>query len=404
MSQELTLEKAFEWFNGRVSSTFSSYRNSASKQMRSISDKVEELKSSAHRFDYSDIKDPDVYQNYASTIYTRTNEIFDDIEIPEKITYINLEAFASVLKNKVNSYLSFLAKYLSWLKRDRSYKDKVKSLDRALTRLKEEIHNFETKTMVNYSEIVPKEKVLDDIENLTHLVRRNNELEEEIISHADEVEKLTKEIDKQKEKLDKLKNHPGFIQLENNKKELEHIEISISNKVSEIKKLCNKVLRASDNKKISLDNYDKDVMKGLIKDPLGLFIKESEGYRGIKAALQTLKEISTDPSIQMKKEKLRRAFDNIDEIINDELLENQKRAQFIIKQNEAISHKFEDMQLFVKIKKFEQEIDNFTIDRNRITLSLRREKEEVEDKIASISKSVEERIVEFTDKKMKLVF
>ncbi|MCE7739557.1 MAG: hypothetical protein GPJ50_09270 [Candidatus Heimdallarchaeota archaeon] len=404
MSQELTLEKAFEWFNSRVSSSFSGYRNSASKQIRSINDKVEELKSSAHRFDYSDIKDPDVYQNYATTIYIKTNELFDDIEIPENITYNNLENFAAVLKNKLNSYMSFLAKYLSWLKRDRSYKDKVKSLDRTLTRLKEEIHHFETKTMVNYSEIVPKEKVLDDIENLTHLVQRDNELEEEINSHANEVEKLTKEIDKQKKKLNELKNHPGFIQSENNKKELEHIEISISNKVSEIKKLCNKVLRASDNKKIILDNYDKDIMKGLIKDPLGLFIKESEGYREVKAALQTLKEISLDPSIQMKKEKLQRAFDNIDEIVNNELLENQNRAQFIIKQNEAINHKFEDMQLFVKIKKFEQEIDNLTIDRNRITLSLRREKEEIDDKIASISKSVEERIAEFTGKKMKLVF
>ena len=404
MSQELALEKAFEWFNSQVSSSFSGNRNSASKQIRSINDKVEELKSAAHRFDYSDIKDPDVYQNYATTIFIKTNELFEDIEIPENITYNNLENFAGVLKNKVNSYLNFLSKYLSWLKRDRSYKDKVKSLDRALTRLKEEIHHFETKTMVNYSEIVPKEKVLDDIENLTHLVQRDNELEEEIISHADEVEKLTKEIDKQKEKLNKLKNHPGFIQLENNIRELEHIEISISNKVSEIKKLCNKVLRASDNKKITLDNYDKDVMKSLIKDPLSLFIKESEGYRGVKAALQTLKEISLDPSIQMKKEKLQRAFDSIDEIINNELLENQKRAQYITKQNEAINHKFEDMQLFVKIKKFEQEIDNLTIDRNRITLSLRREKEEIDDKIASISKSVEKRIVEFTGKEVKLVF
>ena len=106
----------------------------------------------------------------------------------------------------------------------------------------------------------------------------------------------------------------------------------------------------------------------------------------------------------MKKEKLQRAFDNIDEIINDDLLENQKRAQFIVKQNQAINHKFEDMQLFVKIKKLEQDIDNLTIDRNRITLSLRRELDGVEEKIASTSKSLEERIVDFTNKEIKLVF
>ena len=90
MSQELALEKAFEWFNSQVSSSFSGNRNSASKQIRSINDKVEELKSSAHRFDYSDIKDPDVYQNYATTIFIKTNELFEDIEIPENITYNNL--------------------------------------------------------------------------------------------------------------------------------------------------------------------------------------------------------------------------------------------------------------------------------------------------------------------------
>ena len=138
MSEELPLEKAYDWFNGKVSSSFSGYRNSANKHIRSINDKVEELKSSAHRFDYSDIKDPDVYQNYATTIYNKTNEILEDIEATEDITYTNLEEFATSLKNKVNSYLNFLAKYLSWLKRDRSYKDKVKSLDRSLTRLKED--------------------------------------------------------------------------------------------------------------------------------------------------------------------------------------------------------------------------------------------------------------------------
>ncbi|GAJ20999.1 unnamed protein product, partial [marine sediment metagenome] len=50
--------------------------------------------------------------------------------------------------------MNLLSKYLSWLKRDRSYKDKVKNLDRVLGRLKEEVHRFENKTMVHYSEII----------------------------------------------------------------------------------------------------------------------------------------------------------------------------------------------------------------------------------------------------------
>ena len=154
MSQELTLEEAYDWFNSRVSSNMSSYRNNAAKQIRSIRDKIEEVKSAAHRFDYSDIKDPDVYQNYATTIYNQIIEIFDEFETPEEITYKNLEMFLTNMKSKINACMNMLSKYLSWLKRDRSYKDKVRNLDRSISRLKEEISNFENKTLISYSEIV----------------------------------------------------------------------------------------------------------------------------------------------------------------------------------------------------------------------------------------------------------
>ncbi|MHA1953052.1 MAG: hypothetical protein ACXAAM_00950 [Candidatus Heimdallarchaeaceae archaeon] len=402
MSLEKNLDEALEWFNERISSNVSSYRNNAMKQIRSINDRIEELKTAAHRFDYSDLKDPDVYQNYATTIYDKTLEVFEQIQAPEIITYNNLENFARDTNNKITSYMNILSKYLSWLKRDRSYKTKVKTLDRALTRLKEELHLFENKTMLSYSEIIDLEKVCDDIASLTSLVNRVQFLEKEIDSHKDDTERLTRTIEKNEKDLSELKNHPGFQQLEKNKKELEHFEITISNKLSEIKKLSSKVLRAADSKKIELNEYDKELMKNLTKDPLGVFVKESEGYRGVKTVLNTLREISKEPAIQMKKEKLQRAYENIDEILNDEILEIQIRAQFLIQQSEAIYDKFKEMQLDIKIKKLEEEIDNLKIDRNRITLSLRREKEEKDKEIGSLSKSVEERIEEFTGKVVKL--
>jgi len=404
MSQDLPLEEAWDWFNSKVSSNMSSYRNQAAKQLRSIKDKVEDVRTAAHRFDYSDIKDPDVYQNYATTIYNRTNEIFDDFEVPEEITYKNLEEFLTNTQSKISSCMNMLAKYLSWLKRDRSYKDKVKSLDRSLTRLREEVFQFENKTMISYSEIVKFEKVLDDIERLKQLVERNYELEEEIQSHADEEMKITSEIDKNQAELDELENHPGFIQLQKNRVELERIEIAISNKLSEIKKLSSKVLKAVDNKKVNLDDYDKETLKSLTKEPLNALVKEPEGYNGIKSSLRTLKDISNDPSIQMKKEKLQRAYENIDEIIGDELLDYQKTAQFLIKQSEAIEDKFQEMKLDLRIKKLKQLIDNLKIDRNRITLALRREKDDINDEINSINKSIEEHIEEFTNKSVKLNF
>ncbi len=402
MSLEKNLDEALEWFNEKISSNVSSYRHNAMKQIRSINDRIEELKTAAHRFDYSDLKDPDVYQNYATTIYDKTLEVFEQIHAPEIITYTNLENFVRDTNNKINSYMTILSKYLSWLKRDRSYKTKVKTLDRALTRLKEELQIFENKTMLSYSEIINLEKVCDDITSLIQLVDRTQFLEKEIESHKDDIEKLTQTIERNEKNLSEFKNHPGFQQLEKNKRELEHIEISISNKLSEIKKLSSKVLRAADSRKIELNEYDKDLMKSLTKDPLGVFVNEGEGYRGVKAVLNTLKEISKDSAIQMKKEKLQRAYENIDEILNDEILEIQIRAQFLVQQSEAINDKFKNMQLDIKIKKLKDEIDNLKIDRSRITLSLRREKEEKDKEIKALSKSVEERIEEFTGKVLKL--
>ncbi|MHA1550538.1 MAG: hypothetical protein ACTSQC_01175 [Candidatus Heimdallarchaeaceae archaeon] len=403
MSENKSLEDTLDWFNNRISSSVSKYRHTAIKQVRSILDRVEELKTAAHRFDYSDLKDPDVYQNYATTIYNRTLEMFDDLESPDNITYNILDALNRDFKNRINTYTNLLAKYLSWLKRDRSYKNNVKNLDKALTRVKEDVFVFENKTLVSYSEIVRYEKVADDIETLIDFVERKKEIATEINSHVDDITKITKIVDKKQKELDELKNHPGYLQLEKNKKELDHIEILISNKISEIKKLSSKVLKAAESKKVELDDYDKDIMKSLIKDPLTTLVKEGEGYRGIKATLRILKEVSASPAVQMKKEKLKRAYENIEEILNDGLNENQQKAKFIISQSEAINRKFSVLKMDVRIKKLNEEINNYTIDRQRITLSLEREKEEIEEKVTALVKSIEERIEEYIEKTVKLV-
>ena len=192
--------------------------------------------------------------------------------------------------------------------------------------------------------------------------------------------------------------------MEKNKKELEHIEITIANKISEIKKLSSKVIKAVESKKLELNDNDKEAMKSLNKDPLGILVKEEEGYRGIKSTLRILKEVSDSPAIQMKKEKLQRAYENIDEILDDGLLENQQKAKFIIEQSEAINRKFSELNMDIRIKKLEEEISNYKIDRQRITLSLEREKDEVENKISSLSSSIEERILEYVDHSVELDF
>ncbi len=403
MSENKSLEDTLEWFNNRISSSVSKYRHTAIKQVRTVLDRVEELKTAAHRFDYSDLKDPDVYQNYATTIYNKTLEIFEDLEAPEKVTYNILDDLNRDFKNRINAYTNLLAKYLSWLKRDRSYKNNVKNLDRSLTRVKEDVYAFENKTLVSYSEIVKYEKVADDIESLIELVNRKKAIVAEINLHKEDITKITKIIDEKQKELDELKNHPGYLQLVKNKKELDHIEILISNKISEIKKLSSKVIKAAESKKIELDDYDKDIMKSLIKDPLTTLVKEGDGYRGVKATLRILKEVSASPAIQMKKEKLKRAYENIEEILNDGLSESQQKAKFLIEQSEAISRKFSDLKMDVRIKKLNEEINNYTIDRQRITLSLEREKEEIDEEITALVKSVEEKIEEYIEKTVKLV-
>ncbi len=403
MSENKSLEDTLEWFNNRISSSVSKYRHTAIKQVRTVLDRVEELKTAAHRFDYSDLKDPDVYQNYATTIYNKTQEIFEDLEAPEKVTYNILDDLNRDFKNRINAYTNLLAKYLSWLKRDRSYKNNVKNLDRALTRVKEDVYVFENKTLVSYSEIVKYEKVADDIESLIELVNRKKAIVAEINLHKEDITKITKIIDEKQKELDELKNHPGYLQLVKNKDELDHIEILISNKISEIKKLSSKVIKAAESKKIELDDYDKDIMKSLIKDPLTTLVKEGDGYRGVKATLRILKEVSASPAIQMKKEKLKRAYENIEEILNDGLSESQQKTKFLIEQSEAISRKFSDLKMDVRIKKLNEEINNYTIDRQRITLSLEREKEEIDEEITALVKSVEEKIEEYIEKTVKLV-
>ena len=104
----------------------------------------------------------------------------------------------------------------------------------------------------------------------------------------------------------------------------------------------------------------------------------------------------------MKKDKLEKALANIDEIINDGLLEEQKRAKFLLQQSAAIENKFKELEIDRKIKKLKREVENLKIDRERITLPLRRKLKEVNEEINNLIKSSEEKIEQLLGKSLKI--
>ncbi len=403
MKKEMSLQKTLDWYNEKIIPLVSGQRSKASKQIDVIKSYLAELQTIANRFDYSDVKDATVYQNYSTTIYEKTLEIFSEINAPEQITFINIDNYCKILKNSIDAYINILAKYLSWLRKDRSFKQKVKALDRTLGKLRKEVMKFENKTLVEYGEIVAYEKVSEDIDTLITNVEKKISLKEEIAEHKDEVERLDNLLEAKETELKTLEGHPGFQQLLSNRKELEHIDITISNTISEIKKLCSKVLKAVETKKIAIDDPTKELYKSLIKDPMHEIVNQADGYPSIKNALDELKQKSTDPAIQMKKDKLERAFENIEEIKNDGLLELQQRAKYLLKQNDAITSKFKEMDMERKIEKTRKEIENLKIDKERVTISEKRELEKVDGDIKQFTKSIEERIAKFTNEEITLI-
>ena len=402
MSEEMEVKEALQWFEKNVSSILSGPRQSILKHMNKIMHLIEDLIETSARFDYSDIKDPTVYQNYATTIYKKTEDLFSKITIPEDVNYNAASKFLDSCKNQITAYINVLAKYLSWLKRDRSFKSKVKALDRSLSRLQKEVNAFELKTLTNYGEMIDYERVIENLNRVIELLNEKKLIQEEIASYQEDVDKLTNIITQKEKELNELVSHPGFKKLEENKKELESIEIAISNKVSEIKKLCNKILKAAESRKLSLNDTEKEAMKSLVKDPFAVITSDSDGYHSLKGILSKLRDISRNPVIQMKKDKLEKALANIDEIINDGLLEEQKRAKFLLQQSAAIENKFKELEIDRKIKKLKREVENLKIDRERITLPLRRKLKEVNEEINNLIKSSEEKIEQLLGKSLKI--
>jgi len=398
-----TIQETLKWFENEISSELAKPRKTASKHLDVIKDRVNDIKDTSERFDYSDVNDPDVYQNYATSIYKKTLAKMNEIEFPEVITYKNIEDFYSRTLNILNSYIEILAKYLTWLKRDRSYKTRVKNLDRAITRLQQELYKLNTKTLDEYLEYEKYESVIDDLNYLQELVNRKKEIEDEIESHRDDIERLEKMITEKEHEKEELEGHPGFAQLKENKSKLSQIEITISSKVNEIKKLCSKILKAADSRKVELDNYIRELIKSIIKNPLEELVKEADGYPGIKSMLKEIRKISDSPNIQMKKEKLEKAFNNMEEILNDSLLDLQKEAKFLLKQTQAIEEKFAELEIDRKIAKLKREIEDLKIDKDRITLAQRRELAEINKDVKNLHEDLMKRIEEYTGKQVNIL-
>jgi len=127
-----------EWFQNDTENSVKKVRQEIQKRIELVKASMEELELAAQDFEIGDTIDAETRSS--QNIFEKMTEMVTEFEYPEKITYKTTEEWVKSLGKFLQRVLTIGRRFIPNLKR--KYKTRVFILNRALTRIQKNYHDF----------------------------------------------------------------------------------------------------------------------------------------------------------------------------------------------------------------------------------------------------------------------
>ncbi|MHA1156929.1 MAG: hypothetical protein ACTSQK_12550 [Candidatus Heimdallarchaeota archaeon] len=134
----ISLSKMNEWFQNDTENSVKKVRQEIQKRIELVKASMEELELAAQDFEIGDTIDAETRSS--QNIFEKMTEMVTEFEYPEKITYKTTEEWVKSLGKFLQRVLTIGRRFIPNLKR--KYKTRVFILNRALTRIQKNYHDF----------------------------------------------------------------------------------------------------------------------------------------------------------------------------------------------------------------------------------------------------------------------
>ena len=408
----LTLNTIDEWLKKETIPIIDPLRDEAKKTLEETQTKFEELLDANNRL--LDDAEKEIAKGSRKTYrrakllikLTQTfSDLIENLTIPEEINGETLkqvseeiEKILKTINKEKTKWFRAISPYFIISRR---------RFDISLKRVDDSFQSFNNFLLESYSKAESAENVFFEVENLQKYLMELSRLKIATQNLEEQKRNLESNIEKIRDKLESIQNENAIIESkilderinefsEKVKYELHHIQKPLLKFQSLVKSRKQKLMNEANSK---LDEY--------LIDPFNALASEKEGYPLLKIILQKINSALDNKKMKLKLSRLRKAKDQIDNILNKEaLLSIQFECKEIFNKkreltNSEIIHDFNE--------KREKLVDTFkTFQRQKKILEarysrLRKKEEEIRERINTQKDSVEKIIYDLSNKNVQIV-
>lgn len=373
----LSIPELEKWYRKKLSDKSKDFRKLAEKSYRIVEASLRDIKAVGAELKEASKESDAEAEGTATRFANKIDEIVANFDVKKDITYESTEAMQGEIQYFIQEIWGAGAR---WIRRmDKKYKDTIKSLDRHMGDLGNEMKKL-SKLLYEYSWLKDLERIGGRITTMREITYGTEVYEEQIRTIRMKIEQAQGEYNQKRDVFESFKKESNVSELLNLDEESERIAGLLRMKLNTLRKTVKKFGQTDTGVRIGPSG--QKALAEYFEDPFAAIVQEPEGYPALVEGLDGLVKAIESGSLKLKDRLARRSIEEIEIIKNGSLRDLQMKAKDI--DNKRTQYAGSDV--YAKNKSLETALEeakkNYEYHRNdllRVGDDIRREIEKFED-------------------------
>jgi hypothetical protein len=411
-AQKVGLNDLEKWVENETADIVEPLREEAKKLLEDTQDKLSDLLEASEKL--LDDAEKEIAKG-SQKMYRRAKflekiagnfvDLIHDLTVPETISGETLHHFSEELEKIVDRISQERMKYFRAI--SPYFIMSRRRFDMFLKRTGDTMQNFQTFLSEEYDKAESAESIASRVEELKQSLTELNEAEKAKEMRKLRRELLEKKIEENQQKMKVIQSKDEVVELGQINSRIKELEENVKHDLRHLQKPFLKFQTLVDSPGYSLSSEETQKLDEYLSNPFRAFATEEEGHPLLKSILQKIDDAIEKGKLKLKKSRLRKAKDQIDNILN-------KTALISLHQNcrEAFNKKNE---LSTSGAISETRSKNATLQKNLKELQRRKrilekrdaiqvkESQRILARVEEQKKKLKEVIVELVDKDIQIV-
>ncbi|MHA1462239.1 MAG: hypothetical protein ACTSQ0_04130 [Candidatus Heimdallarchaeota archaeon] len=397
----ISLSKMNEWFQNDTENSVKKVRQEIQKRIELVKASMEELELAAQDFEIGDTIDAETRSS--QNIFEKMTEMVTEFEYPEKITYKTTEEWVKSLGKFLQRVLTIGRRFIPNLKR--KYKTRVFILNRALTRIQKNYHDFnkfiEDKTVL----LKEVDETSDKISLIISKVEERDKLKKQISSEKAEADEILKEISELDNSTTSLESREVLTQLDDLNKKVQIIGKKLRLELGGMDKPLRKLTSRAQDGKVMVPPELVNIANLIRENPLDALWEMDEGHEKLNDLMEILIDASKTDKIKLKASMKNKAIAHAQEVINGSIKELHLDLISLKEQITNIEVKIEELGLKDQIREYKEAQQALKKNENRKRRTIRdleNSLQELNEEVASLAGETQRQVRKLTNQDVKI--